>query len=102
MTYATMMTQIMVPQGELMSCPGVYWSLKMRYATKQVVTTMKSLPRNMKMQPTVEVAPNLRQFLTMRRNPFLAEVQKFFPVIAIWIYAFLVINLMHFSRHQRQ
>lgn len=54
------------------------------------------------MNPIEVTVPNLSMFFKIRQNAFHAEAQKFFPVIAIWIYAFLVMNLMNLSKQSRR
>jgi len=51
------------------------------------------------MPPIELVIENLPAFLTTKLNASLADVQKFLLVRAIWIYAFLAINLTHESKY---
>merc|ERR1712159_84916 len=52
--------------------------------------------------PSIATAPKRDMFLRIRKKAAFAEVQKFLPTSAIWMYAFLFKNFKHFSKHQRQ
>ena len=71
-------------------------------ASKAIVMVTTSLPKNSKKSVTLSMTATLTQFLVIRLNASLADLQKFVPLIAVKIYAFLLMNFMNFSRHQRQ
>ena len=71
-------------------------------ASNAIVMVTTSLPKKSKKSVTLSMTATLTQFLVIRLNASLADLQKFVPLIAVKMYAFLLINFMNFSRHQRQ
>lgn len=59
-------------------------------------------PSAKKMNPIEAPIPKRGACLIIKVNAFQADGQKFLLVSAIWMYAFLLINLMNFSRQYKQ
>ena len=62
---------------------------------------MVPFPSIIMTHPMIAADPNLPAFLTMRKNEVHAALQKFLLFNAIWMKAFLVINLTYLSRHHK-
>ena len=60
------------------------------------------MPRNRRKSVTLSSTTTRTQFRRIRWNASLADLQKLEPLTAVKMYAFLLINFMNFSRHQRQ
>ena len=69
---------------------------------RQVTSTMKSLPTNMKMQPRVVTAPKRRMFEIISPKAVQALLQKLRPYTATMMYAFFEMNFTHLSRHHKR
>lgn len=63
---------------------------------------MATLPKNMMIPPIPETTAYLSGLAQTSSNPSLAAMQKFFPLRAIWIYAFLLMNWTILSTQARQ
>jgi len=72
--------------------------------SKQTHSTVTSHPATQDTLPalTLSSTNTLKIFLMSKLKACLAERQKFFPCIAHIMYAFLLMNFMNFSRHQKK
>merc|ERR1719271_412600 len=69
---------------------------------KVAPAVITSLPRSSTKPDTIDKAMIRAIFLRMRKKAHFAALQKWYPKIAVCIYAFLLMNFMHFSMHHMQ
>ena len=63
---------------------------------------MPQTPNQFNTKPIVPNQPNVATFLMMREKAFQAALQNQSLVRATWMYAFFVINFMHFSSNHNK
>merc|ERR1719271_2333443 len=69
---------------------------------KVAPAVITSLPRSSTKPDTIDKAMIRAIFLSIKKKAHFAALQKWYPKIAVCIYAFLFINFMHFSMHHMQ
>ena len=68
----------------------------------RVIAETRIFDKNNIKSPTVLIAKILNEFSRIIMNAFWADAQNDFPSIAIIVYAFELIDLINFSKHQKQ
>ena len=68
----------------------------------RVIAETRIFDKNNIKSPTVLIAKILNEFSRIIMNAFWADAQNDFPSIAIIVYAFEFIDLINFSKHQKQ